>query len=265
MKINFSIVLISVFTTSTFGQVGIGTTTPASSSVLDIVSTNKGVLIPRVALISLDSKLPLSGSIPDGLLVFNTEKAGTGINTVIPGVYVWINNKWNFPGEVGRTQSKAVQYTNDASSLTNFNPSFVSTPLNIDIFGTEVFNDDNAIFEKINANQLRIKKAGLYLVSLNLALKQNPAIKNSRLSDYIYFNLDNTLASSKIVTLVPQYDPTKVNIEGRFTFGSNSYINAKDGQILTLNSQRYKDGVNYNGIVNYDDVSLSSVTIIKLQ
>jgi hypothetical protein len=38
------------FTVTTQAQVGIGTTTPAASAKLDISSTSKGLLIPRVAL-----------------------------------------------------------------------------------------------------------------------------------------------------------------------------------------------------------------------
>ena len=41
---------ISSITASSFAQnnIGIGTTTPASSALLDISSTNKGLLIPRM-------------------------------------------------------------------------------------------------------------------------------------------------------------------------------------------------------------------------
>ena len=35
---------------STFSQVGIGTNTPNSSSILDVRSSTAGILIPRIAL-----------------------------------------------------------------------------------------------------------------------------------------------------------------------------------------------------------------------
>lgn len=48
------IALTTLFVSSNmFGQVGIGTTQPNPSAVLDIQSTNKGVLIPRVELNSI--------------------------------------------------------------------------------------------------------------------------------------------------------------------------------------------------------------------
>lgn len=37
-----------------YSQVGIGTLDPSKSSQLDVSSTNKGILIPRVRLVSAD-------------------------------------------------------------------------------------------------------------------------------------------------------------------------------------------------------------------
>ncbi|WP_419869018.1 hypothetical protein [Chryseobacterium sp. CT-SW4] len=249
-----------------YGQVGLGTQSPANSSVMDITSTNKGVLIPRVALSSTQDKAPLSGNIPTGTMVFNTVNAGTGVYSVIPSVYAWNGAEWVFPAAIGKTKYEVIKFSNSPASSINFNPISVASPVGIDIFNTVVLNSDTSgsIYEKIGDYQLRIKQDGLYLISANLALKQSPAVEDSRLSDYIYFNLDGVLASAKVITLVPQYDPSDINIGGRFAFGSNSYINAKAGQILTMHSARYKDGNNYNGTVNYDTTSLSSVTVIKI-
>ncbi|GAA4166050.1 hypothetical protein GCM10022217_39100 [Chryseobacterium ginsenosidimutans] len=260
------IIGFSIFSTLYLkSQVGIGTPSPATSAVLDITSTNKGTLFPRVALIATNNKAPLSGNIPNGTLVFNTASNGTDATAVFPGVYQWNNTEWIYPSALGEPKGKAVKFTNSASSTTNFNSATIASPTNIDIFTTLSFNDDTNIFEKINDYQLRIKQAGLYLVSVNLALKQNPAVQDSEVYNYIYFNLDGTLASSSIATLPPQYNPGRININGRFAFSSNSYVYATAGQILTLHSKRWKDGSTYNGTVNFDTNSLSSVTIIKLK
>lgn len=265
MKNIIKIIVLLLGYTISFGQVGIGTVNPISSSVLDITSPNKGVLIPRVALSAADSKSPLSGNIPNGTMVFNTVKAGTGAAAVIPGIYVWLDSEWVFPASIGtKAVVKAAKFNNLSSSITNFNPFSVASPINIDMFGSTVFNDDPLIFEKLNNYQIRINEPGLYLVNANLALRQNPAVEESELHDYIHFNLDGVLASSNISTVVPQYNPSDININGRFAFGSISYIYANAGQILSLQSTRGRDGSNYNGTVNFDPVSLSSVTIIKL-
>jgi hypothetical protein len=265
MKKIFSLMIFTVSASLMYSQVGIGTPSPVTSAVLDITSSNKGVMIPNVALTAVNSKAPLAGNLVDGTMVFNTATSGTGDNKVFPGVYIWSADKWNYPSELGLSKSKAVKFTSSSASTTNFNPATVASPVNIDIFSAQVFNDDSSVFEKVSNYELRVKQAGLYLISVNLALKQVPAVEESRVSDYIYLNLDGALASSKIITLVPQYDPAKVNINGRFAFGSNSYINAAAGQIITLQSARYKNGTDYNGVVNFDGTNLSSITIVKIQ
>lgn len=75
-----------------FAQVGIGTTTPNSSSALDIATTNKGLLIPRVALTWNGDQNTISktGNYPEGLLVYNTGAAG--LSTA--GFYYWNGTQW---------------------------------------------------------------------------------------------------------------------------------------------------------------------------
>ena len=48
MKQFFTFLAAVLLTATTQAQVGIGTTTPDASSVLDITSTTKGLLIPRM-------------------------------------------------------------------------------------------------------------------------------------------------------------------------------------------------------------------------
>ncbi|WP_188834911.1 beta strand repeat-containing protein [Echinicola rosea] len=71
-------------------QVGIGTNTPNPSSQLEIVSSDKGVLIPRIALKSVtDNETITEGNI-ESLLVFNI----TDSDLISPGYYYWFSNKW---------------------------------------------------------------------------------------------------------------------------------------------------------------------------
>ncbi|MBK5285395.1 MAG: hypothetical protein JJE25_08310, partial [Bacteroidia bacterium] len=75
-------------------NVGIGTTIPASSALLDLTSTDKGLLVPRVALTATNSNAPVGGSIVTSLLVYNTATTGTAPNNVTPGYYYWDGVKW---------------------------------------------------------------------------------------------------------------------------------------------------------------------------
>ncbi len=65
-KIIFSIIFV-VFTSAVFAQVGIGTTNPDPSSILELSSTTQGFLTPRVTTILRDGIIaPV-----DGLLIYN--------------------------------------------------------------------------------------------------------------------------------------------------------------------------------------------------
>jgi hypothetical protein len=71
-------------------QVGINTNTPNTSSVLDINSSNKGVLFPQYDLTVLNStSIPIANP-ADGLMIYN--KGGASIYP--HGYYVWIRNQW---------------------------------------------------------------------------------------------------------------------------------------------------------------------------
>lgn len=63
--------------------------TPDPSSMLEIRATNKGLLIPRVELISTNNPSPVS-SPATSLLVFNTATQ----NDVTPGFYYWDGTQW---------------------------------------------------------------------------------------------------------------------------------------------------------------------------
>ena len=71
---------------SVYSQVGIGTTTPHSSSVLEMKSSSKGFLPPRIALTSVSDATTIS-SPATGLLIFNTASAGSTPYNVTPGYY----------------------------------------------------------------------------------------------------------------------------------------------------------------------------------
>ena len=73
-------------------QVGINTTSPDPCSILDISSTNKGLLIPRVDLTSIYDTATITDPVTS-LLIYNTATT-TGINNVSPGFYYWNNTRW---------------------------------------------------------------------------------------------------------------------------------------------------------------------------
>lgn len=75
-------------------QQGFGTSSPAPSSVVDMNSANKGVLLPRVALTGL-TDITTIPSAANALTVFNTATTALGTaNDVSPGYYYWNGTQW---------------------------------------------------------------------------------------------------------------------------------------------------------------------------
>ena len=95
IKISYLLLSISIIGNNLYAQTGIGTSTPDASAKLEVASTNKGFLPPRVALTATNSASPIT-SPATGLLIFNTASAGTIPNQVSPGYYYWdgVSSKW---------------------------------------------------------------------------------------------------------------------------------------------------------------------------
>ena len=77
-------------------QVGIGTPEPATSAELEILSTNRGVLIPRIGLTDLTVFAPIDGEKVESLLIYNTNEVKD--KDILKGFYYWTTEKggqWN--------------------------------------------------------------------------------------------------------------------------------------------------------------------------
>lgn len=82
-------ILALTATTMISAQVGIGTVTPDPDSALDVASTDKGLLVPRITLTGTANAAPLSAHVR-GMMIYNTATAGD----VTPGYYVNDGAKW---------------------------------------------------------------------------------------------------------------------------------------------------------------------------
>ena len=89
-----SLLFLFTFTNFLSAQVGIGTLAPDADSVLDITSTDKGALLPRVNLTSTASVAPLSAHVT-GMIVYNQ----VAVNDVTPGYYYNNGSAWVSLGE----------------------------------------------------------------------------------------------------------------------------------------------------------------------
>ena len=77
-------------TMGVFCQVGVNTTTPLPGSILDVESSEKGVLLPRLDITDLGTIAPVTGGATQSLLVYNTN------STTGEGFHYWdvAADKW---------------------------------------------------------------------------------------------------------------------------------------------------------------------------
>ena len=101
MKQIFTFLAAVVLTATTYAQVGIGTTTPDASSALDITSTTKGLLIPRMTETQRDA----ISSPATGLMIYQTD------GTV--GFYYYNGSSW---ANVGYTDALVSANTDVAAN-----------------------------------------------------------------------------------------------------------------------------------------------------
>ena len=84
----FLLIIGCLFSIQVMSQTGIGTTTPHASAKLDVTSTNKGFLPPRVTLTSATDATTIA-SPAEGLLVYNLGSVG-----LQAGYYYWNGTSW---------------------------------------------------------------------------------------------------------------------------------------------------------------------------
>jgi len=91
-KINLVLLALALSASGLYAQQGFGTKTPNKAAVIDMSSTNKGMLAPRIALTGTTNFAPISGitsanqHTANSLLVYNTATVGD----VTPGYYYWL-------------------------------------------------------------------------------------------------------------------------------------------------------------------------------
>ena len=108
----FLAILLTVVTGSTYAQVGVGTTSPNPSAQLDVHSTSKGFLAPRL---TESQRLGIDSPVA-GLLVYQKDGA--------QGFYYYNGSGWDViqtqQSAVGFTAKKSTIEVNGTTTLTNF-------------------------------------------------------------------------------------------------------------------------------------------------
>ncbi len=135
-KVYLTTVFAYVAFSNCFAQnVGINATgaAPVSSAALDVDIANKGILIPRVALTSLTTFAPVTGTPTESIMIYNTASGGVYPNAFEPGFHYWDGTRW----------LRFVTQTNAGWQLMDI--STVETTSNVDFFvgGSTIVNNIN--------------------------------------------------------------------------------------------------------------------------
>lgn len=144
-------------------QVGINTPIPNASSMLDVQSTDKGILIPRVALTGTADATTITPANVEGLLVYNTATVGT----ITPGYYYWSGSTWL------RMQTEAA--TRTQVMMRNFTATGIGGSGTIFNFPNQLFSNITGASFNTGTNRIILPR-GLYLVESDLRLNSNNTI-----------------------------------------------------------------------------------------
>ncbi len=150
-KIAYTLLIFLIISLSSYAQVGIGTTNPDDSSILDIESTDKGILIPRLTTAQINAIVDPA----NGLMVYNTDIGEFQFNNGTMAIPDW--SKISHPS--------SVKYSNtDTATNINNNGAYANVP----IFGNLEWNDDTTLYT-VAGNTLTINTAGRYKITVNIA------------------------------------------------------------------------------------------------
>ncbi|MFP3598430.1 hypothetical protein [Chryseobacterium sp. SIMBA_029] len=177
------ILVCIIFSYLCMGQVGIGTTTPNSSSVLDLdvssITPKKGFLPPRVNLTS-NTDASTIASPPTGMLVYNKTASGSG-NTLIKAnsLVVWNSTIWesisNLP-EI-RTLKTPIDYVLSSKTQQDFSVAELasinlSQPVTVPWQSADVYVNNTSDIQ-LTGNTLTFLTDSYYQISGALNFKVN--------------------------------------------------------------------------------------------
>ncbi|MEK6494198.1 hypothetical protein [Myroides odoratimimus] len=222
-------------------QVGIGTATPNKSAELLIESSNRGLLIPNVALTSATDRTTITNGNVQSLMVYATKISEE--KDITPGYYYWDINKW-----VRLTADKDIPQivVNNFQEIVNKDGDKVENIIKNIVKNTE----GNVIYE--GDILYHITKDGDKIVKKEIKDKLTSIVYDDASGDYIYYNEGAVDRNGKITG------------EGIRIKVKETVIN-KFGDIINNNTVQehitnYLDGTHVGGNVYYDGAKLTYVT-----
>ncbi|MCP1994742.1 hypothetical protein L1275_000493, partial [Flavobacterium sp. HSC-61S13] len=255
-----------------YAQVGIGTTEPNKSTQLEIVSKDRGVLIPQVALNGTGDVTSISNGNVNSLLVFNINKVGD----VVPGYYYWMVDRWVrlqssedvVPTPFSLTAlnydpvTNTLSYTNGLGTVidyilkntTNTSLTFANGNLKLtDSYGNSVDVD----ISSIDTNNIN---SSLVVVGNDLVLTDNKGIQVKIPLSSIDKNTTNAslaLTNGDLILIDTDGKALNVNLSSIDTNTTNSTLTVADDKLILTDS----DGNMVDVLLNTIDTNNINATL----
>ena len=247
--INLSLLLFGLFTVQ--AQVGIGTITPNSNSILEISSADRGLLMPRVALTATNLAAPMTDHV-QGMTVYNTFTSATGANQVVPGFYINDGNGWikvndntiavarepwrNMDGTAATETSTDIKYEGGKVRIGKYNTSPASPTALL-----EIGKNQGVTGLDVQGMKFRVSSGDDASITYNDKLTISVTGSNDAL------NLSS--------------DSGIVNINAKATHPGGLYL--KTSNVTRLEIQATSAGSGYGGIFIYDNAGLVTAKFAK--
>lgn len=203
------LLLAILFSILNFAQVAIGTTTPSSSSILELQSTTKTFVPPRMTTTQMNTiSSPLNGSI-----IYNTTE---------DAMYIKTSSGWKsmfFVNNDVLLLNK--EFTTGNNVLTTGNNTYYDLPIN----NSSIIQTDPTTYDVISNGTIRILKTGVYSIVAGLSTSNLPP-----------GNIKHIIAVYKNGTLYNYLGRGIVNntVTDEFGFSGSTGITASAGDILKI-------------------------------
>lgn len=261
-KIIFCLFLLA---TECIAQMGIGTKTPHYDAMLEIASTSKGLLLPRVVLNSTASPSPLSSHVA-GMCVFNSAST----SDVTAGYYYNNGSKWIRLSDESTSSNITLNGT-EPINITNGIVSLNNTGVTTDKLSANAVTEnkiaDNAITSSKIANA-SIQTEDLADNSITISKLPPGASSTSFLrGDGTWSNTNSSIDITATEVALPYKIDGKqlYAIKGSFTANGSSVtvtINIPPGMTGYYSFTSYKDGKTFRRDIISFDVNTTSNNVV---
>ncbi|RXM38953.1 hypothetical protein BOQ62_14825 [Chryseobacterium sp. CH21] len=253
--VNFIVPFLFVGFSIIRAQIGIGTASPNANAMLDVTTTNKGVLFPRVALVSTNSASPLSAHVA-GMTVYNTvTNTSVASNPVYPGLYYndgtqWLRKStWNDVRSItgGSINDPISLITADVAAQTSLSTVLSTISFTLDRPSTVEFSANvSTRYTASGSNTTPLSDGAVKLCTVNFQFTTAP----SGVSTTAFFGDHSTSYTNSLSAAGTVTGDVYVNPYGVVTLPVGSYVLNLRGSVLSGTAFRIGYGGGTRDMIN---------------